>query len=76
MQCNSVLNVFLVHNKEHEGGNQTLSKQRKYYKENVNISHFKSGCGNYKSKSMFFIDRFKVEFCIYLQYMLMITMFS
>ena len=34
---NSVLNVFLVHNNEHEGGNQTLSKQRKYYKENVNI---------------------------------------
>ena len=43
---NSVLNVFLVHNNEHEGGNQTLSKQRKYYKENVNISYYKSGCGN------------------------------
>ena len=43
---NSVLNVFLVHNNEHEWGNQTLSKQRKYYKENVNISYYKSGCGN------------------------------
>ena len=39
MQCNSILNVFVVHNKEHEGENKTLSKQRKYYKENVNISY-------------------------------------
>ena len=46
MQCNSILNVFLVHNKELKGENQTLSKQRKHYKENVNISYFKSGCGN------------------------------
>ena len=56
MQCKSILNVFLVHNKEHKGGNQKLSKQRKYYKENVNISYFKSGCGNYKRACFSLID--------------------
>ena len=45
VQCNSILNVFLVHNKEHKGGNQTLSKQRKGYKGNVNINYFISDFG-------------------------------
>ena len=47
VQYKSVLNVFLVHNKEYEGvGGIRQTEQRKYYKDNVNINYFTSGCGN------------------------------
>ena len=39
------LNFFVVPNKEHEGGNQTLSKQIKYYRKKCK-HYFMSDCGN------------------------------
>ena len=38
--------IFVFHNKRTRGGEETLSKQRKYYKENVNITYFMSSCSN------------------------------